>query len=90
MLPAIKETGMSSTTLPPAEWVKRLEQSNPYPTQNPAIELLSFFQYRHRGNRAQDSRKPSFDTTVAQRDSPSLRNIPDLVGSELINKIIAA
>jgi hypothetical protein len=90
MLPAMKEAGVEFTPVPPPEWLKMLEESDSDPSQNPAIKLLSFFQYRYGGNTTHGYRQPRFETTQAQRDSPSLGKIHNLINAGLMSKFIAA
>ncbi|KXG51279.1 Male sterility, NAD-binding [Penicillium griseofulvum] len=89
MLPAMKEAGVGFTPIPPSEWVKRLEKGDTDPSKNPAIKLLSFFQYRYGGNTTHEYRQPRFETTQTQRDSPSLGKIPNIISTGLMNKFIA-
>ncbi|OQD97777.1 hypothetical protein PENSOL_c011G09110 [Penicillium solitum] len=89
MLPAMKEAGVEFTLIPPSEWVKRLEKGDTDPSKNPAIKLLSFFQYRYGGNTTHEYRQPRFETTQTQRDSPSLGKIPNIISAGLMNKFIA-
>lgn len=87
LLPALRQMGLEFKALPPAEWVRQLEQSDPDPTRNPTIKLLSFLQARYANSKQDPENSTSqltFSTVKAQTDSKTLCRIPPIVGSGMV------
>jgi hypothetical protein len=73
--------------VPQREWVELLRKSDRNPEKNPTIKLLDFFAKKY------DNDKPGREGLVFQTQKTGLRSVAirdgyDVIGSELIKKIV--
>lgn len=88
LLPLLRESGLVFDILSPREWVTKLRASDPDPSSNPPIKLVEFFASKYdKDHTADPPRKLGYDTSGAERDSPSLRGAK-VVDSELVQRFI--
>ena len=68
LLPLLTQNGLAFQAVPPSEWLKRLEESDPDPEANPPRKLLEYFrrQCQHQGS---DDRE--WETSRAEKCSPT-------------------
>ncbi|PVH97861.1 NRPS-like enzyme [Periconia macrospinosa] len=74
LLPALRSAGLKFEVVPPKEWVRRLQRSNPDPSINPPIKLVDFFASKYDRDPPPPTR--TYDTNVACSLSPSLQTAP--------------
>lgn len=72
LLPLLEQAGLTFEALPKREWLARLRASNPDPTINPPVKLLSFFANKYDNDLP--ARVLLYDTKKCQSAAPSLRN----------------
>jgi thioester reductase-like protein len=90
LLPALRRAGMQFNAVPPREWVRLLEQCHDVdPKANPSIKLLGFWKDRYeRRNEGHTAEVVKFSTTIAERDSVSLREAQDCISSGLVERFV--
>ncbi|KAF2088928.1 hypothetical protein K490DRAFT_64143 [Saccharata proteae CBS 121410] len=85
VLPWLKRAGLDFEAVRQTEWVRRLEESDPDTTLNPPWKLLNYFRVNY-GTVGYPLRRV-FDSTQAQKYSPSLR-AAKAVDEELVGKFL--
>lgn len=85
LLPALRGAGLEFEDVEPKEWVRRLKQSNADPVVNPPIKLVDFFASKYDRDIFPPAR--TYDTEVACRLSPSLRNAP-VINPTFVQKFV--
>jgi carbohydrate kinase (thermoresistant glucokinase family) len=76
LLPLLEQAGLTFEALPKREWLARLRASNPDPTINPPVKLLSFFANKYDNDLP--ARVLLYDTKNCQSAAPSLRDAAGL------------
>jgi hypothetical protein len=87
-LPALKLAGLDFEILGQREWVQRLRDSDPDPIKNPTRKLLEFFASKY-DNDKMGRKGLSFITEKTEKASETLRGGFDVIGSGLVNKMVA-
>ena len=90
LLPELHQSGLDFATVPVAEWLQKLrdyEKSGGDTERNPAVKLIDHFE-RMYGKKNEEDVK--FETKIAQKHSPALRETPRLVEEGYIRKFVKA
>lgn len=93
-LPALSASGLKFDTTSFDEWISELKKyDSSHSTQVaieecPAVKLIDFYETTY-GKKQQGS-VTEFDTSMAQRDSPSIRSAPDVIKSGLVATMLQA
>ncbi|KIV99895.1 uncharacterized protein PV09_08558 [Verruconis gallopava] len=88
LLPALRSSGLQFEIVKQRDWVQKLRESNPDPVINPTIKLLDFFAEKYDNDRP-GRRGLVFETQKTETMSPTIRGGYDVIGSGLIEKIVA-
>lgn len=88
LLPAIRDAGLDFKTVSQREWVDLLRRSDQNPETNPTIKLVDFFASKY------DNDKPGrsglkFSTQKAESESEAMKKGYDVVGSGLVETMVA-
>lgn len=90
LLPELQRSGLEFSTIPVAEWLKRLrdyEKNGGDPERNPAVKLIDHFESRYGKEKRGDVR---FKIGTAEKHSFALRKAPRLVEEGYIKKFVKA
>ncbi|KAH6653363.1 hypothetical protein BKA67DRAFT_518762 [Truncatella angustata] len=89
LLPSLKQSGLDFQSLPTEEWMEKLRSSDKDPAKNPPIKLLDWFEGKYgAGARARPSGSLTHQTDATQRDSETLRNVPDVTDVKFVQLLI--
>ncbi|GAB7348312.1 hypothetical protein MBLNU459_g6290t2 [Dothideomycetes sp. NU459] len=87
LLPALRQAGLQFKTIPQREWIQCLRGSDPDPVKNPTRKLLSFFEDKY-DNENLGRQGLKFKTEKTENASKTMRGGMDIVGTDLIDKIV--
>ena len=90
LLPELHRSGLEFSTVPVAEWLRKLrdyEKHGGNTGRNPAVKLIDHFE-RTYGKKNDGDVK--FETGMAQKHSPALRETPRIVEEGYIGKFVKA
>lgn len=90
LLPALRNAGLTFETLPPQEWVRRIQTGDQDPRRNPPVKLSSFFARRYGGEGKTDQGELRFSTERTEEASPTLKRAPDLIRDGYIDRFVLA
>ncbi|EFW99074.1 nonribosomal peptide synthetase-like protein [Grosmannia clavigera kw1407] len=88
LLPALRAAGLPFKTVPQREWVELLRASDADPTRNPTIKLIDFFSEKYDNDRPGRSGLV-FETDRTERASKTMEDGFDIIGSGLLDKMVA-
>ncbi|OAP65522.1 hypothetical protein AYL99_01494 [Fonsecaea erecta] len=97
LLPLLRRAGLSFESVSPQEWLAQLAASEQDPAVNPTVKLRSTYEGRYgtaertadEGMRQHTNRQVVFSTDRAQRESETMRNLPDLLVGGYVEKFVA-
>ena len=102
LLPALKQSKLPAfETVPPAEWLQRLKESNQDPAVNPSVKLIDFWEGKYgqaqlpsevkreaEAEEPQQRKELTFETHRTLQDAPSLGSAGDLISSGYMEKVV--
>ena len=90
-LPAVRaSSSLGFETLAPKAWLRRLRASEQDPEKNPSIKLLEFWEKKIEDTEGAGA-APTFDTTRARGNSPTLRDdAPDIIAGGYVAMFVKA
>lgn len=91
LLPELKRSGLSFSTVPVSEWLQKLrayEKNGGDPERNPAVKLIDHFERMYTGE--ENKGDVRFEIKIAEKDSETLRQAPKLVEDGYVSKFVRA
>ncbi|KXH39280.1 hypothetical protein CNYM01_04247 [Colletotrichum nymphaeae SA-01] len=89
MLPSLSEAGLQFERLPTNQWMDKLRQSERDPKKNPPIKLLDWFESKYGRTASANKGVLAYLTAETERDSPTLRELPDVTDVRSITTLVA-
>lgn len=93
-LPALAKAGLQFSVVPFDKWLSQLKSYNSsHSTQTaidncPAVKLIDFYETTY--TKIQPNSTLQFDTRAVEKDSPSIRDSPDVIKSGLVKTMLSA
>jgi thioester reductase-like protein len=89
MLPALASAGLEFRTVPTAEWMEKLRNSDRDPRRNPPIKLLGWFESKY-GDKASYAPKGilEFETEETGKASETLGSVPGVTDHAYVGKVV--
>lgn len=89
MLPALAAAGLTFESLPTAQWMERLRNSDRDPTTNPPIKLLDWFESKYGAAAAGKPKGPlEYVTRETARDSAAVGRVPSVTDEGYVRMVV--